>query len=251
MILEFVRDLRFGARLLRRSPAFASTAVLSLAVGVGGATAVFTLVNAILLRTLPVPDPQQLYRAAVQTPEGMGHPELFSMPFFNAARDRLSANGVELSAATAPNGVQLQPEGEELGTRGTMQLVSGEFFTVLRARPQLGRLFSPLDNVTVAAHPIAVISHAYWRRAFAGAPDVVGRRLLVNGESLTIVGVTRPGFFGTTLSLRGPDLWVPMMMQSAVRFAASVSSDGDGDTRKPWPPQQHVQIGRASCRERV
>jgi predicted permease len=239
LLFEFFRDLRFGARLLRRSPAFTSTAVLSLALGIGGTTAVFTLVNAIVLRTLPVPEPAQLFQAQAHA-DGSGHGELFSVPTFQHARDQLAGQGVELAAATGITGMQLQPEGEAIGVRGNVQLVSGEFFTLLRAQPELGRLFAPSDNVTVGAHPVVVISDAYWRRAFASAPDVVGRRLLVNGASMTIVGVTRPGFFGTVLSLHGPDAWVPLMMQPSVRYAANASSSDGSDTQKPWPPQSAI-----------
>jgi putative ABC transport system permease protein len=152
MLTQFVRDLRFGARLLRRSPAFTFTAVLSLALGIGGATAVFTLVNAIVLRTLPVPEPGQLFQARVASTQSSGHGDLFSVPAFEHARDQLSAHGVALAAATGIVGMQLQPEGEAIGVRGNVQLVSGEFFSVLRVEPHLGRLFAPSDNVTVGAH---------------------------------------------------------------------------------------------------
>lgn len=240
MLLEFFRDVRFGTRLLRRSPAFTSTAVLSLALGIGGATAVFTLVNAIVLRTLPVPEPQQLFQAHTQTGRS-AHGELFSVPSFEHARDQLAPQGVQLAAATGVTGMQLQPEGEAIGTRGNVQLVSGDFFAMLHVQPQLGRLLTASDNVTVGAHPVVVISDAYWRRAFASAPDVVGRQLAVNGASLTIVGVTRPGFFGTILALRGPDAWVPLMMQPNVRYAANASSSDGSDLKKPWPPQPAIR----------
>jgi predicted permease len=240
MLTEFFRDLRFGARLLRRSPAFTLTAVLSLALGIGGATAVFTLVNAIVLRTLPVPEPKQLFQAQVEA-QRSAHGELFSVPTFERARDQVRAHGDTLAAATGIVGMQLRPDGEAVGVRGNVQLVSGEFFSLLRVQPQLGRLFAPSDNVTVGAHPVAVISDAYWRRAFGSAPDVVGRHLSVNGASMTIVGVTRPAFFGTVLSLRGPDVWVPLMMQPSVRYAANASSDDGADQRKPWPPQAQIR----------
>jgi predicted permease len=238
MLLEFMRDLRFGARLLRRSPAFTSAAVLSLALGIGGATAVFTLVNAIVLRTLPVPEPKQLFQA--QVADTRRHGELFSMPTFQQARDQLAAQGVTVAAATGIVGMQLQPDGEAIGVRGNVQLVSGEFFNLLRVQPQLGRPLGPSDNITVGAHPVALISDPYWRRAFASAPDVVGRRLSINGASMTIVGVMRPGFFGTVLSLRGPDVWVPLMMQPSVRYAANASSSDGADEQKPWPPQPAI-----------
>lgn len=241
MLIEFFRDVRYGARLLRRSAAFTSAAVLSLALGIGGTTAVFTLVNAIVLRTLPVPEPKQLFQAQVQTGGRSGHGELFSVPLFQQARDQLAAQGIELAASTGITGMQLQPEGEAIGARGNVQLVSGEFFTMLRVQPQLGRLFTASDNLTLGAHPVVVISDAYWRRAFASARDVVGRQLSVNGTSMTIVGVTRPGFFGTVLNLRGPDAWVPLMMQSAVRYASNASNDGSANTNNPWPPQSQIR----------
>jgi predicted permease len=235
------RDLRFGARLLRRNPGFTSAAVLSLALGIGGATAVFTLVNAIVLRTLPVPEPQQLYRAVTQAVESRGHGDLFSVPLFQAARAEVASTSGELAAATGIAGMQLQPDGEAIAARGNVQLVSGEFFALLRAQPQLGRLIAPSDSVTVGAHPVVVLSDAYWRRTFAASADAVGRRLSVNGATLTIIGVTRPGFFGTMLSLRGPDAWVPIMMQPAVRYASNASSGDGADQRKPWPPQAQIQ----------
>src|SRR6188768_1242573 len=192
MLREFMKDVRFGARLLRRSPGFTFTAVTSLALGIGGATAVFSLVNAIVLRTLPVPQPQELYTAIHQGP-GLDHGELFSAPGFEDARNELKSSA-ELFAATGPVGMQLLPDGESLGVRGNVQLVSGEYFSVLRQQPQLGRLFTPEDNRTVGAHFVAVVSDTYWRRQLNAAPDAIGKRLSINGAGFTIVGVTSPQF---------------------------------------------------------
>src|SRR5262245_49258291 len=153
-VREFFNDLRYGARLLRRSFAFTLIAVLSLGLGIGGATAVFSLVNAIVLRTLPVPDPQQLYQLDVLRRQD--HSDLFSSPTFQAARDQVAGRNVELFAATSVAGVQLQPDGEALPARGNVQLVSGEYFSALRQQPQLGRLFTGADNRVVGEHPIAV-----------------------------------------------------------------------------------------------
>lgn len=105
MITEFLRDLRFGARLLRRSPGFTFTALVSLALGIGGATAVFSLVNAIVLRTLPIPDPQQLHLAEIHAP-GQDYGQILSAPTFAQMRDAVAArNAGELFAATGPNGM--------------------------------------------------------------------------------------------------------------------------------------------------
>lgn len=240
MIVEFFRDLRFGARLLRRSPGFTFTAVMSLGLGIGGATAVFSLVNAIVLRTLPVPDPQQLFAAEVRSTL-QDHGELFSAPTFEHARDEVaSRNAGELFAATGVTGMQLQPDGDAAPGRGSVQLVSGEYFTVLRQQPQLGRLLTPSDNRVVGGHPVVVISDGYWRRRLNGQPDAVGRQLSINGTSFTIVGIARPRFFGTTVSLRGPDAWIPFMMQPVVRYSSNASNSGDSDPRKPWPPQSEI-----------
>ena len=241
MLLEFLRDVRFGGRLLKRSPAFTATAILSLALGIAGATSVFTLVNAVVLRMLPVAKPQQLYRAVVHTADARAHGELFSVPLFERARAELARQGIaELAASTSVTGMQLQPDGGAVAGRGNVQLVSGEYFTLLRTQPQFGRLLATSDNVTVGAHPDVVISDAYWRGAFAAAPDIIGRHLSINGASMTVIGVTRPGFFGMFLGLRGPDAWVPLMMQPAVRYAANASSGEGADQRQPWPPQASI-----------
>src|SRR6476469_96515 len=128
IITEFIRDLRFGARLLRRSPGFTFTAVVSLGLGIGGATAVFSLVNAIVLRTLPVPDPQQLYQARSLSP-GREFGDISPAPTFEHARDEVAARAAgELFAASSVAGMQLQADGEGIAARGTVQLVSGEYF---------------------------------------------------------------------------------------------------------------------------
>src|SRR3954451_8689770 len=149
MITEFLSDLRYGARLLRRSVGFTAVAVLSLGLGIGGATAVFSLVNAIVLRTLPVPDPQQLFQARSLAP-GRDFGDIFSAPTFEHARDELSARGAgELFAATSVAGMQLQPDGESIGSGGGGPPGSGEDCKGLRQQPQLGRLLESSDNRTV------------------------------------------------------------------------------------------------------
>ncbi|HET7698550.1 MAG TPA: ABC transporter permease [Vicinamibacterales bacterium] len=241
MLTEFLRDLRFGARLLRRSPGFTFTALVSLALGIGGATAVFSLVNAIVLRPLPVPEPDQLYVAEVQRP-GQDHGEILSSPTFLAVRDAMAQRGAgELFAATNPAGMQLQPAGDGNPVRGSVQLVSGEYFTVLRQLPQAGRLLSAADNLHPGGHPVAVISDGYWRRRLNAAPDAVGRQLAINGAAFTIVGVASPGFFGTTLALRAPDAWIPYAMQADVRYSQNASNSDDSDLLKPWTPQPNIE----------
>jgi predicted permease len=239
MITEFLKDTKFGARLLRRNPGFALVAMLSLGLGIGGATAVFTLVNAIVLRTLPVPEPRQLFQAEVGSSQN--HGDLFSAPTYEHARDAFAAQGgAEVFAATGAADMQLQTDADSVPERGNVQLVSGEYFAALRQSPQAGRLLAPSDNVTVGGHPVAVVSDGYWRRHLGAAPDAVGRPLTINGAAFTIVGVTQPGFFGTTLALRAPDAWVPYAMQPVVRYSQNASTSNSADPRKPWPPQAEL-----------
>ncbi|HEY3885373.1 MAG TPA: ABC transporter permease [Vicinamibacterales bacterium] len=234
LVFEFFRDLRYGARLLRRNAVFTAAAVLSLALGIGGATAVFSIVNAVVLRRLPVPDPTNLYVAQMMS--RLGASDLFSGPTYAHVRDGLGPQGAEVAAATGIAGMQLQASGQPTGARGAVQLVSGEYFALLRQQPEFGRLLTPADNDAVGAHPVAVVTDAYWRRAFGPSTDLADRTLTINGALFSIVGVTRPAFFGTTVSLHSPDAWIPFMMQPVVRYASN-SSSHNADRQKPWPPQ--------------
>ena len=233
-------DLRFTVRLLRRSPIFAVVAVASLALGIGGAAAVFSVLNAVVLRSLPIHQPDRFFSATRQ--QGDGASPRFSWPSVQGLRDEL-AGRVEVAAASFVGTMQLRLDGESSGAgeRGNVQLVSGEYFGILGQRPLIGRLLTPADNQNLDAHPVAVISHGYWRRQLGGARDVVGRTLIINNTLFTIVGVTTPEFFGTNVSIRGADVWVPLMMQASVRYGSNASSHGNADTRKPWPPQPYVE----------
>ena len=237
---DVLRDVRYAVRVLLHSPVFTLVAAMSLALGIGGAATVFTLINAVILRSLPVPNPQQLYAAEVRSRDDSS--PRFSWPAFERAREAMRGTA-ELAAATSPSGMQLRAPGTTSGTaeRGLVQLVSGEYFSLLRQQPQLGRLLTTADNTTLGAHPVTVISDAYWQRQFARSPDIVNRTLVVNNAQFTIVGVASRRFFGTSLALRGTDVWVPLMMQPVVRYAANASDRGNTDPRKPWVPQQGME----------
>ncbi|HET7218393.1 MAG TPA: ADOP family duplicated permease, partial [Vicinamibacterales bacterium] len=238
---DAMHDLRYALRLLRRSPIFTAVAVASLALGIGGAAAVFTLINAIVLRTLPIEEPDRLFVAERHTGDDVS--PRFSWPGVMFLRNDL-AGQAELAAASSIATLQLRADegtGAGAAERGYVQLVSGEYFDVLRQRAAVGRLLTAADNTQLHGHPVAVISHGYWQRQFGGARDVTGRTLSINNTLFTIIGVTQPGFFGTTVSIRGADVWVPLMMQSAVRYSGNASTHGNGDTRQPWPPQRDVE----------
>jgi predicted permease len=236
---DLIRDLRVGLRLLARSPIFSLVAILSLAIGIGANSAIFTLINALVLRDLPVPDPTQLFIAKVLPGD---RDDRFSFPSFEQGRDQL-AGRAELSAMSSIIRMQLVPRAASdtpTAETGWVQLVSGEWFGVLRQQAQLGRLLTADDNRHLGGHPVAVISDGYWSRRYGRAPTALGTELTVNNVAFTIVGVSAATFSGTSVATQTPDVWLPLMMQPAVRYANNASiSNTDG--RKPWPPQPGVR----------
>jgi len=183
--VDFLRDLQYGFRVMRRSPLFALVAIGSLAIGIGGAASVFTVLNAVVLRSLPVPNPQQIFAAEHRrTTESSPR---FSWPAIQAARQAVEGRAT-IAASTGASGLQLRRGGSATtvpAERGLVQMVSGEYFDVLGQRPQLGRLLAPSDNQTVNAHPVAVISDAFWERQFRRSPSAAGSELIINGASFT------------------------------------------------------------------
>jgi predicted permease len=235
-----MRDLRYAVRILLQNPGFTLVAAGSLALAIGGSMAVFTLLNAIVLRSLPVAEPDRVFQALrATTDEAVGR---LAWPTVQRARTEL-AGKAEIAAVSNIAGMQLEPEGGGAGQaeRGTVQLVSGEYFELLRQRPQRGRLLTGSDNVTVGAHPVAVVSDPYWRRQLSASENAVGSSLTINGTAFTVIGIAERQFFGTTLAVRSPDVWIPLVMQPVVRYAQNASSHDGADTRQPWPPQETIE----------
>jgi len=231
------RDLFYAFRQLKRAPGFAAVAILSLTLGIGANTAIFSVLNATLLRLLPVPEPEDLFVLRQQAHTII--PQRFSYPMFLRLRDaKPGASGVAAMSRVARAQASLEAAGQS--EIATFQLVSGEFFGVLGLSPALGRLLAPGDNEDIGGHPVAVISHGYWHRAFAGSMDVAGRKVRLNGTLFTIVGVAPEGFRG--LWLESPtDVWIPIVMQNNVHYSQNFSSHQDADPEKPWPPQEFVE----------
>ena len=200
------QDLRYAARMLRKQPGFAVAVVLTLALGIGANTAVFSLVNATLFRRLPVADSERL----VYVVRGTGG--VFSYPAYTWLRD---GNEV-LDGFAAWGGITASLRAGDAAELVGGVIVTGNFFDVLGVRAGHGRLITPADDVTPGAHPIAVISHEYWQTRFGGSADVVGRVISLNGHPFTVVGVAPAGFPGPQLGGQS-DLYVPMMMQAIVR----------------------------------
>ncbi len=210
---NLLQDVRFAVRLLVRAPAVTMVAVLSLALGIGANTTVFTLVNAILLNPMRVRDISRL--VTVGTTEVVNGAPLFrggtSRPNALDLRDQHTVFSGMVLVGFAP--LSLSGSGEP--TQIFAQMVTGNFFDVLGAPIAAGRTFIPEEDQQEGAHPVTVLSYGLWQRRFGGATDLIGRVITLNGHSFTVIGVTADGFRGTT-PVGGPDLWVPFAMHKAV-----------------------------------
>lgn len=204
-----LRILLHAFRRLMRQPRFTAAVVVTLALGLGANVTVFSFVDAFLIAPLPLPSAHQLVRVGELRD---GEAGITSYPTYRDLR-RLTATTLDLAAHVQ---TEVQLGDGDAAHLGTAELVSGNYFSVAGLTPALGRLLSDRDNLTELAHPVAVISHRYWRQAIGGSPDVVGRRVHVNGASFEIVGVAPDGFDGTFAAHR-VDLWVPITMQGWVR----------------------------------
>jgi len=202
-----IKDLRFGIRGLIKRPGFTVIAVLTLALGIGANTAIFSMVNATLMRPLPVANPEQLV-FVFNGPSG----SVFSYPDYVTLRDQ---NNV-LEGLIAWGGITASLNSNDQADFVTGAIVSGNFFDVLGVRAQLGRVISTEDDKTPGAHPVAVISPRLWQSRFGSDPNIVGRQLLLNGNTFTIIGVLPAGFDGLQLGVTR-DLYVPLMMQATMR----------------------------------
>ena len=204
------QDLRYGFRVLRTSPGFAAVAVLSLTLGIGANTAIFSVVNAALLKPLPVTAPDRLvfvFNGSTADPYSVS-----SYPDYVDYRDK---NEVFTDLLTYSS-ITMSARSDDQADFLSGLLVSGNFFDVLGVRAALGRTFLPEEDKTPGANPVAVISHRLWESRFGGDPRAVGQQLTLNGHAFTIIGVAPAGFEGAEV-LETNDIYVPAMMQALVR----------------------------------
>ncbi len=219
---RLLQDVRYGLRILRRSPGYAVVAILSLALGIGANTAIFSLINAVMVKSLPVRDPQQLVMIGDPTlisslSQGTGgRSDLFSYPFFQRFRERnqafsdLYATGRSEYLDIAAPGTQSMTK---QGDRPRGRFVTGNYFSLLGVSPLLGRTFTEKETSVPGSAPVAVIGYGYWERQFSRDPRVVGRNILVNGSRFTITGVMPRQFLGDIVG--SPiDIWFPLTMQA-------------------------------------
>ena len=242
---DAVHDLRYAARTMRKHPAFAIAAIASLAIGIGANTAIFGVVDALLIRPLPVPNPGELAYVTRSGPAAEGRRTLaltrFSRPAFLRYQSTLQTAHTSLAAMAPVNRMQLSVAGAG-GDDGAelvlAQLISGDWFSVMGVAPQRGRLFTSADDEPSAAQPVAVLSDGYWARRFARDPSVIGQTIRLNGQALTVIGVAAPAFEGFIVG-DPVDVWVPTGLQPQLHYASNADST-NGDVSKPWGPQEAI-----------
>jgi predicted permease len=216
---DFVKDLRYAFRTLRRSPAFTTVAVVSLALAIGANSAIFSLVNAVLLRPLPVDEPSRLVQITRLTPEGRA--VNVSYPLFEHLRDNVRSISGAFVHWTANDSIVVDGEQEFV----IADTVSGAYFDVLGVRPAAGRLLVPADDSLSASSPAAVISDRYWQRRFGRSPSAIGKTFRMRDRVFTIVGVMPPRFQSVRMG-NAPDLVLPLLlvMNEEQRTAATNNS---------------------------
>jgi predicted permease len=236
-----LQDIRYALRQLRHAPAFTLTALLTLAIGIGATTAIFTLADAIILKSLPVADPAQLYRIG-DTEECCGEGwedgdwSLFSYQLYQ----RLAAAAPEFEETTAfqaaPGIYSIRHEAKDREARPLRaEYVSGSYFHVFGLGAFAGRVINNSGDQQ-SASPVAMISYRTWQQAYGSDPRIVGSTFFVQGQPVTLIGITRPGFFGETLRSDPPDFWLPL--QQEILF------DGQNAHMRTNHPQWLYAIGR-------
>src|SRR3954464_3735303 len=211
---SLIADLRFAFRGLRRSPLFATVAILSLALGIGANTAIFTLIDQILLRKLPVTAPDQLvmlYQQGAHNGSNMGT-RMHSYPIYQDYQQRAEPLSEVLCRRLVPASVTVDNRTERLSA----EMVSGNYFSMLGVKPALGRVFSSQeDDQQYMGHPNVVLSYDYWVDRFVRDPNVLGKKILVNDSPMIIVGVSAAGFAGIDPA-QSPRIRVPIQMKAAM-----------------------------------
>jgi len=228
---QLLQDIRFAVRQLRKAPGFTLTAIITLALGIGANTAIFTLVHGILLRSLPVTDPSRLIRIGDNDdccveggfPGGAGDSGDFTI-FSTDLYQNLRANTPEFEQLAAVQAGQWEwsvRRGNQLPKSLHAEFVSGNYFTTLGLGAYAGRVFSDADD-TAGAAPAIVLSYKIWQGEYAADPSIVGSTLYIQTKPFTVAGVAPPGFFGDRVTDSAPDIWMPIQMEPYVRGDSSI-----------------------------
>ena len=217
---ELLSNLRYAVRQFRRSPVFTTTAILTMALGIGGTTAIFTLIHAVMMRSLPVTDPGRLYRVGEGddccveggTQDRWG---FYSFPLYQRLKAE-TPEFEEVAAFQAGRGLQsVRRQSESIASPLLSEYVTGNYFSMLGVRAFSGRVLTP-DDDTPSAAPALVLSHRAWQTRYGSDPSVVGSTFIVEGHPFTVIGVAPPGFFGETLRSDPPDIWIPVHQEPLI-----------------------------------
>ena len=228
MIENLLQDTRYSLRMLAKSPGFTAVAVLSLALGIGANTAIFTLINGLMLKSLPVREPQQLlsFGKAIDggTVDGVsGALDIFPYDFYKQIEEQHQPFQDVCGFASFPVTVSVRSSaGGGPASQAISHLVSGNFFSVLGAEPVLGRPILPGDADVPGRNPVAVVSYRYWQQMLAADPAVIGRTITINGTPFTVIGVMPASFYGVELNEDSPDMWLPNTMQQEAMVRPSL-----------------------------
>jgi len=222
---QIVQDVRYGFRSLRKSPLFTTIAILTLALGIGANTAMFSLLDQVVLRLLPVSHPDQLVIVR-ETGNHFGNsygPNTISWPMFEDLRDHNQVFSGMFCRFPATVNIGVTDRSEQISA----ELVSGQYFSILGVGAALGRTIAPDDDSVPDSAPVAVLSYSFWRSYFGGDPKIIGRTITLNGNAMTVIGIAQPGFDGVELG-EPSKVFVPIMMKTEM----TPHSDGLKDRRR-------------------
>jgi putative ABC transport system permease protein len=219
---NLAKDVRYGARMLLKRPGLSAIAVITLALGIGANTAIFSLVNTVLLRPLPVNRPEELVSVNSVSQTGDNDIPVFSYPNYRDYRDR---NDV-LSGLLAYRFSPISVSNNGVNERMWAYLVSGNYFDVLGVKPAVGRFFTMEDDQAAGAHPVMVVTYNCWQKRFGASADAIGKDVIVNGRKFSIIGVAEPGFYGSEISYV-PEMWFPMAMLSTIEGGSDYRDNRD------------------------
>ena len=230
---DLLQDFRYAVRYLRKTPGFTAVAVLSLAVGIGANTAIFTIINAVLLKSLPVRDPGNLVVLGDTHASGSGSGiprngsfTLFSHDLYKNLEGTGVFAGVCAVQSSTVGDITIRRAGWSEPQLAQAKLVSGNYFDVLGVRAVLGRVIAPLDDAPSAV-PVAVVSFRYWKDKFGGDPSAISSTIYLGGVSFTIIGVAPPEFYGETLQPDPPGFWLPISADRPLNHGYALVDDPD------------------------
>src|SRR5882757_560989 len=217
---SLVQDVSYGARSMLRSPALTIVALLSLALGIGANTAIFSLLDAVMLRSLPVKNPSQLVLLGTGTSWGTSdsfpsNTDIYSYPFYREMQKKNEVFSDVAAILSMRNVIHGTVEGRDGAEPMNVQLVSGTYFSMLGVPALMGRALTDEDDKNEGGHPVAVVSYAWWKRSLAQDPSVLNKKLKIGSTLFSIVGVAPPDFFGTQVG-DSSDIWIPLSMMKDV-----------------------------------